>query len=120
MATKDQPAAENRWLACKKAAARAFGLRAMRHLDPGLNEALKKANLLGQDGTVLSAPIAKALAKAGLSLFAEDTLYGSVNTVANNPWTKGRENLTEQGQIANSNPERARTLAKAAGINPKF
>ena len=94
--------------------------RAMRHLDPGLSEALKKASLLGQDGTVLSAPIAKALAKAGVSLFAEDSLFGSANSVANNPWTKGRENLTEQGKIANSNPERARTLAKAAGINPKF
>lgn len=91
--------------------------RALRHLDPGLSDALKEIGVLASDGTVVKAAVAKALAVAGHKLYGEDTLYGSGNTVINNPWAKGKENLTEQGRIFQADPDRARRLAKAAGVN---
>lgn len=91
--------------------------RALRHLDPGLSDALKEIGVLASDGTVVKAAVAKALAVAGHRLYSEDVLYGSGNTVINNPWAKGKENLTEQGRIFQADPERARRLAAAVGVN---
>lgn len=93
--------------------------RALRNLDPGLQDALKNANLLTPDGTVLSAPVAKALAKVGMEIYSEDSLYGAGQLVADtNPWTKGKENLKRQGEIYNADPNRARELMRAAGLKP--
>lgn len=94
--------------------------RALRHLDPGLSDSLKKIGVLAPDGTVVEASVAKALAVAGNKLFSEDTLYGSGETSVNNPWAKGKENLTEQGKIYQADPERARRMAKAAGAQITF
>lgn len=91
--------------------------RAVRNLDPGLAKALKEANLLTADGTVLSAALAKSLAKVGTELYAEDSLYGAGQLVTDqNPWTKGKENLTRQGEIYKQDPARARELQRAAGL----
>ncbi len=94
--------------------------RAMRHLDPGLSDALKQVGLIDNSGVVLSAPIAKALANAGQKLYAEDIMYGSGVSEIKNPWARGNENLTEQGKIFTADPERARRLAAAAGANVTF
>lgn len=91
--------------------------RAVRNLDPGLAASLKANNLLSPDGTVLDATVAKALAKVGTELYSEDGLYGA-NQLASeqNPWTKGKENLTRQGEIYKQDPERARQMQRAAGL----
>ena len=93
--------------------------RAMRNLDPQLADELKVNGFLAPDGTVLSAPIAKALAKAGSKLYAEDGIWGGGHgTELKNPWIKGSENLTLQGEIFKANPERANAMRKAAGLGP--
>ena len=93
--------------------------RAVKNLDPGLAAALKEAKILTPDGTVLDASIAKALAKVGLELYSEDSLYGAGQLAAlDNPWTKGKENLKRQGEIYKQDPARARELQKAAGLKP--
>lgn len=91
--------------------------RAIQNLEPGLADALKAANILTNDGTVLSAPIAKALAKIGAELYSEDTIYGAGKLAsAENPWAPGKENLTKQGEIYKADPARARELQRAAGL----
>jgi hypothetical protein len=95
--------------------------RAMKNLDPGLQAALKEAKLMMPDGTILSASVAKALAKVGAEIYAEDSLYGAnALTQQVNPWMKGKENLTKQGEIFNTDPARARELARAAGVKVNF
>ena len=66
------------------------------------------------------ASIAKALASAGTKLYSEDNLFGSSTSSLSNPWEKGKANLTEQGKIFAADPDRARRLAKAAGVKPSF
>jgi len=93
--------------------------RAMRNLDPQLMDELKARGALGPDGTVLSAPIARALAKAGAKLYAEDGIWGGGHgTELKNPWIKGQENLTLQGEIYKADPDRANQMRKAAGLPP--
>lgn len=79
---------------------------------------LKASGLMGGDGAVKSAPLARMLAKIGGELYAEDALYGGINTTVN-PFDAKNENLTQQGQVIRSDPERARALIRQAGGNPK-
>ena len=91
--------------------------RAIRNLDPSLAASLKASNLLSPDGTVLDATVAKVLAKVGDQLYSEDNLYGAGQLASEqNPWTKGKENLTRQGEIYKQDPARARELQRAAGL----
>ena len=90
--------------------------RAIQNLDPDLSKAFKSAGLMTPDGTVMDASIAKALAKVGQRMYAEDQLYGAGQRVAEkNPWAKGSENLTKQGEIYKDDPARANALRQAAG-----
>jgi hypothetical protein len=73
--------------------------------------------LLTEEGAVTNAALALALAKAGEALYAEDTLAGSGPDGAN-PWATDQENLGHQGQILRQDPERARVLIRAAGLEP--
>jgi len=41
---------------------------------------------------------------------------GARHLMQDNPWSKASWNLTEQGQILRANPDRARSLASAAGV----
>lgn len=79
---------------------------------------LKGAGILAADGTVTSPAIAFAFAKIGQQLFAEDQIFGGVGGFKN-PFAAENENLTEQGKIIKSDPERAKVLMRSAGINPK-
>ncbi len=93
--------------------------RAMRNLHPKLADELKAKGILAPDGTVLSAPIAEALAKAGSRLYAEDGIWGGGHgTEIKNPWLKGQENVTMQGEIFKADPDRANQMRKAAGLKP--
>ena len=90
--------------------------RAVRGL--GLSEALAQRGVLGKDGSVMDATLAKALAKVGKELYAEDKMLGGANGTVNNPWSQGKENLTEQGRIFRSDPKLAKSLIQAAGLKP--
>ena len=93
--------------------------RAMRNLHPKLADELRAKGFLAPDGTVLSAPIAEALAKAGSKMYAEDGIWGGGHgTEIKNPWVKGQENLTMQGEIYKADPDRANQMRKAAGLQP--
>jgi hypothetical protein len=95
-----------------------FANRAIRNLggDP-LRHALQMGGLLTEEGAVTNAALAFALAKAGEALYAEDTLTGS-GPDGTNPWATDQENLGHQGQILRQDPERARVLIRAAGLEP--
>lgn len=79
---------------------------------------LKTNGVLSKDGAVKSPRLAQALAKVGGELYAEDALYGGFSGVEN-PFSNKTENLTQQGQIIRSDPDRARALIRNAGMNPK-
>lgn len=101
--------------------------RAMTHLDPNLKDALKAKGVLvdhkGADGkvaeVVADATIFKALAKAGTSLFAEDSMYGS-RPVDQNPFDPKHhaampDFMKRQGDLIRQDRELAKTLIRAAG-----
>lgn len=92
--------------------------RAMKHLDPDLKTALTEIGVIrkiGNEEIVTNSTIMKALAKAGSGLFAEDNLFGN-QTQNDNPFDPKKPNLTRQGELIKSDPELARTLIRAAGV----
>jgi hypothetical protein len=95
--------------------------RAMHRL--GLNEVLQETGLIAVDGGVRDARVAKALARVGSELFAEDSLHGSAGG-GDNPFAGDNPNLTEQSRLireARSDPSKAalvQSLMQAAGIDP--
>lgn len=91
--------------------------RAIRKL--GLSAAYKRTGLLTADGAITDAEVAFSLATIGEGLFAEDSVHGQPgHNSQNNPWETGKENLTEQGRIQRENPELAKSLITAAGLDP--
>lgn len=90
--------------------------RAARNL--GLAEDLAKGGLLTADGGVRSSKLALALARVGKELFSEDSFATGDGGVLSNPFAKETLNLTEQGQLVRSDPNKARALIRAAGLNP--
>ncbi len=92
--------------------------RAIRNLGgDALVHALKMGSLVNDDGAIANDALAVALARAGEALFAEDTLTGSGNESAN-PWHEDNEHLGLQGQYLRQDPERARSMIRAAGLKP--
>jgi len=82
----------------------------------GLEDELKSAGLLTKDGIYTSPKLATLLAAAGAQLQNEPLIgAGAGNAVANNPFAKETENLTEQSLLKKSDPVKARALAAAAG-----
>jgi hypothetical protein len=90
--------------------------RAARNLD--LTDALKAGNLITADGGIRNAKLAMALAKVGAELFAEDSFATGNGGVLSNPWSKDSFNLTEQGKLVRSDPNKAKALIRAAGKDP--
>lgn len=90
--------------------------RAARNL--GLAEDLAKGGLLTADGGVRSSKLAFALAKVGKELFSEDSFATGDGGVLSNPFAKDTLNLTEQGKLVRSDPNKARALIRAAGGDP--
>lgn len=91
--------------------------RAARQL--GVMEDLTKAGMIAADGGVRSATLAKALAKVGAAMFAEDSVLSGGGGVLKNPFSDGDSfNLTDQGKIIRSDPRKAAALIRAAGGDP--
>lgn len=90
--------------------------RAAREL--GLADALKQAQMITPDGGIRNATLAQALARVGRELFAEDSYATGDGGVLSNPWSSDNFNLTEQGRLVRSDPNKARALIRAAGHNP--
>lgn len=90
--------------------------RAAREL--GLADALKQGGLITADGGIRNATLAFALARVGKELFAEDSFASGDGGVLSNPFAKDTFNLTEQGNLVRSDPNRARALIRAAGGDP--
>lgn len=85
----------------------------------GLKDALVAGNMISADGAILDAKIAKAFAKVGKELYAEDTMATTAGGVLVNPFSDGPTfNLTKQGEILRSDPKKAASLMRAAGKNP--
>ncbi len=87
---------------------------------PGLLDAFKESGFLTADGAVKNAVVAQTLAEWGKQLFGEDSLHkgeGVNRTV--NPFHVDTENITQQQQVINADPQRARELIKQAGRDPK-
>lgn len=80
------------------------------------------------DGKVVGLKdVAETIKKNSPSIFANDgnvdkgkpgyVPKGGDNQPVNNPFSKEHFNLTEQGRILKENPDRAKALAKAAGVS---
>ncbi|CAB5079612.1 hypothetical protein UFOVP143_53 [uncultured Caudovirales phage] len=85
----------------------------------GLEAELKTSGLLTKDGVYTSPLVAKLLAQAG-STMQNDTLTGGSAGNSDNPFQKGTPAYSTDS-IANlirTDPDRARTLATAAGWHP--
>lgn len=91
--------------------------RAARQL--GISDALKEAGMLSADGALLNGKLAKALARVGKDMFSEDSYASGDGGVLENPFSKATENLTKQGQLVSSDPDKARALIRAAGLKPE-
>jgi hypothetical protein len=90
--------------------------RAARNL--GIAEALQQGGLITADGGIRNAKLALALARVGKELFAEDSFAAGEGGVLSNPWAKDSFNLTEQGKLVRSDPNKAKALIRAAGKDP--
>lgn len=91
--------------------------RAARNL--GLSDALKKGGLITADGGIRDSSLALALARVGKELFAEDSFATGDGGVLSNPFAKDTQNVTEQGKLVRSDPNKARALIRAAGLKPE-
>jgi hypothetical protein len=90
--------------------------RAARNL--GIADALKQGGLITADGGIRNAALALALARVGKELFAEDSFATGDGGALSNPWDMRSVNVTEQGRLVRSDPNKARALIRAAGRDP--
>jgi hypothetical protein len=92
--------------------------RALKQLD--LQQSFESGGLIeAGTGQVKDANLAFALARVGAKMFAEDELYSGPGGIQNNPFADGSANMTQQSQLIKNDPQRALTLIRAAGKNPK-
>jgi hypothetical protein len=87
----------------------------------GLVDAYKAKGILLPDGSLTDPQIAKAFNAIGDAMFREDTIDGAGASGGENPFKKdanGQRNLTAISALVNSDPERAKRLAREAGENP--
>lgn len=91
--------------------------RAARQL--GITEALKEGGMISADGALLNGKLAKALARVGKDMFSEDSYASGDGAALDNPFSKATENLTAQGKLVSSDPDKARAFIRAAGLKPE-
>jgi hypothetical protein len=91
--------------------------RAVKHLE--LQGPLEEAGLLNDQGMVTNATMAFALARVGQKMFAEDNVFSGPGTAPYNPFSDKSSNMTQQSVLIKNDPQRALTLIRAAGKNPK-
>ena len=91
---------------------------------PGLLEAYEQAGLLVRNGNGYN-PTSSALVMhhaqmADATMKESGGFDGMRSGTQNNPFAKGSEDLTRQGQLVRQDPDLARALARQAGIDPDF
>lgn len=85
----------------------------------GLKDALAESGVISADGAIRNHAFAKALAKVGKELYAEDAMATTASGVLANPFSDGDNfNLTKQGELLRSDPKKASALIRAAGKKP--
>jgi hypothetical protein len=89
--------------------------RALKKL--GLVESFKKSGIIMHDGALTDPALAVAFSQIGEKMFAEDRIDGGDAPGGPNPF-KGEKNLTEISALVKSDPDKARRLAREAGLNP--
>lgn len=88
--------------------------------DGELMQSLRDARLVGPGDIILSPAIARAFSAIG-KMYAEDRLIdGTKGGAADNPFTAGKDNETEQMRLAKADPEKARRLIRQAGREADF
>ena len=87
--------------------------RAMDQL--GLKKDMVQLGVIHATGAVQNANFIKALSRVGGSMFAEDIMYSGDSTSLENPFSTGKENLTQQSLLIRDDPLRAKSLIRAAG-----
>ncbi len=80
-----------------------------------LLEELKGLGLVGPNKEIFSAPIAQAMAAIGTALFTEDGVLRGQADQLDNPFAEATHNLTEIMRLVKHEPDRAASLAAAAG-----
>ena len=90
--------------------------RALVQLD--LKDSAVAKGFLTSQGEVTDAKFALALARAGEKMFAEDTMFSGPAAGISNPFSDGKENMTQQSLLIKSDPGRAKQYILAAGKNP--
>jgi hypothetical protein len=89
--------------------------RALKKL--GLVESFKKSGIIMHDGALTDPALAVAFSQIGEKMFAEDRIDGGDAPGGDNPF-KGEKNLTAISALVKSDPDKARRLAREAGVNP--
>ncbi|WP_024337986.1 hypothetical protein [Bradyrhizobium japonicum] len=89
--------------------------RALKKL--GLVESFKKSGIILNDGALTDPALAVAFSQIGEKMFAEDTIDGEGGQGGPNPF-KGEKNLTQITALVKSDPDKARRLAREAGVDP--
>ena len=84
----------------------------------GIKDELTRLGALSGDGAVLSPKLVFALSKVGKEMYGEDSTVLNASGTISNPFSAEHENLTQQGQLIRSDPSKAASLIKAAGLNP--
>ena len=81
---------------------------------------LREIGALGPGGEVMAPRMAEMLAAVGRALYSEDHYASGQGGLAANPFVKGKENITEQGQLLRDDRARALSFIKAAGRKSEF
>jgi hypothetical protein len=89
--------------------------RALKKL--GLVESFKKSGIILNDGALTDPALAVAFSQIGEKMFAEDVIDGEGGQGGPNPF-KGEKNLTQITALVKSDPDKARRLAREAGVDP--
>jgi hypothetical protein len=89
--------------------------RALKKL--GLVESFKKSGIIMHDGALTDPALAVAFSQIGEKMFAEDRIDGGDAPGGDNPF-KGEKNLTAISALVKSDPDKARRLAREAGLDP--
>lgn len=89
--------------------------RALKKL--GLLESFKKSGIVLSDGAVTDPAAFAALVNIGKTMFTEDTIDGDASVGGPNPF-KEPKNLTAISQLVANDPDKARRLAREAGVDP--
>lgn len=80
---------------------------------------LKAHGLVGEDGIILSAPIAQLFANAGAALYKEGEVLRGDKGRIDNPFADKTENVTEQMRLVKGDRGLALSLIVAAGKKPE-